>query len=152
MSATACGSIGLRALMGLTERSAKSENVGAHEHEPGNVGGLERARKAARQAGRAATRAESLEPRDVEMHQETAATLVARVEHRALEAQRGQIGKKSEVRIFVGEQYADESDLARRKLQGIAETSERRAVDRELEVVRANRRQPARPRQGACSR
>ncbi len=61
------------AIVGVTKRSAKSEDVGPHEQQSGNVGGLERARKAAREPRRAAPRAEILEPRDIEMRKETTA-------------------------------------------------------------------------------
>ena len=67
--------------------------------------------------------------------------LVARIEHRALEPEPSQIRKNGEVRLFVRKQYADERDLARRKLQGITETLERHAIDRQLEIVDAYRAQ-----------
>src|SRR5208283_175084 len=104
-------------------------------------------RKAAREPRRAAPRAEFLEPRDIEVRKETTASLIARVEHRALEPERGQFRKKeNEVRLFIGEQYADQGDFARRKHQRIAETFERRTVHCELEVVHADRRERSRSR------
>ena len=81
------------------------------------------------------------------MHEETTASLVSRVEHCALEAERGQVGKKSEVRPIVSEQYPDQGNFARQAPQGIAEAFEHSTFHGQLEVVDADRRQRSRPRE-----
>ena len=133
-------------IMGVTKRAAESKDIRAHEQQSRNVRRFERARQAADEVERAALRAELVKPHDIEMRDETAARLVARVEHRALEAERREFGEESEVGLFVGEHHADEADVARQPAQGIAETIERRRVHRELDVVDAHRRE--RPRAG----
>ena len=81
------------------------------------------------------------------MIDETAAGLVARVEHRPLEAEARELGEESEVGLIVGEHHADEADVARQPLQGIAETIERRAVHGELDGIDAHRGDSARARE-----
>ena len=131
-------------IMVVTKRAAESKDIRAQKHEARNVRRFERARQAADQAERAALRAEFVEPHDIEMIGETAAGLVPRVEHRALEAELGEFGEEGEVGRLVGEHHADEADFTRQPLQGIAETIERRAVHRQLDVIDAHRRERAR--------
>ena len=81
------------------------------------------------------------------MRDEPAARLVARVEHRALEAQLPEFGEESEIGLLVGEHHADEGDVARQPAQRLAQTIERRGVHGELDGVDAHRSQRPRARE-----
>ena len=106
-------------IMGVEQSAPRNPSTsGRTKQQSRNVRRFERARQAAHQPEIAALRAEIVEPHDIEMRDEAAAGLVARVEHRALEAERGKSGEKSEVGLLVGEHHADQADFVREPLQG----------------------------------
>ena len=132
------------------ERAAESEHVRTDEKKPRRVGRLERPRKAADEAVHPASGAEVLEARDVEMIEQPACALAPGVEHRSLEAERREPRQDVEIRLIVGEQDADETRLARKPGEPVAQALDRVAVDGELETVHLGGRERARPVEQAC--
>ena len=138
MRTTAVGSIAASPIARVTKRAPEAKDIGAHEQQPRNVRRFKRARQAAHQVERPALRAELVKLHDLEMRQKPAASLVARVEHCALEAEFLEPGEESEVGVFVGKHHADKGDLAREPAQRLAKPIKRRRIHGELEIVYAH--------------
>ena len=125
--------------MGVTKRAPESKDIRAHEQQPRNVRRFKRTGEAAPQIERAALRAKFVEAHDLQMREKTAASLVTRVEHRALEAHLRELAEESEIGLFVSEYHADERDVAREPAQTTAQPIERRRIHGELDIVYADR-------------
>src|SRR5271168_3768541 len=99
--------------MSAAKRASESKNIRTHEQQSRNIRRFERARQAAYQVERAALRTELVKLHDIEMRDEAAARFVARIEHRALEAEGREFVEESEVWVFVGEHHANQDNGAR---------------------------------------
>ena len=100
-------------IMGVTKRASEPKNIRTCEQQSRNVRRLERARQSTDQTEDAALRAELAKLHDIEMGDEAAARLIARVQHCTPEAEHREFGKKSEVWVFVGEHHPNQADVER---------------------------------------
>ena len=72
--------------MGTAKHASESKDVRTHKQKPRNIGRFKRASQAAHQIERTALGAELIKLHNLEMREKTAPSLVASVQHCALEA------------------------------------------------------------------